>query len=87
MNRNGISPIRIRQIEDAKHIFTHKEWHMKGYLIRVDELEKGLPGADTADWLMIEPQQTQTAYPIPSAFGAYSKYLDIRLGTWKSEED
>lgn len=87
LNRNGISPIRIRQIEDAKHIFTHKEWHMKGYLIRVDELEKGLPGADTADWLMIEPQQTQTAYPIPSAFGAYSKYLDIRLGTWKSEED
>lgn len=87
LNRNGISPIRIRQIEDAKHIFTHKEWHMKGYLIRVDELEKGLPGADTADWLMIEPQQTQTAYPIPSAFGAYSKYLDIRLGIWKSEED
>ncbi len=87
LNRNGISPIRIRQIEDAKHIFTHKEWHMKGYLIRVDELEKGLPGADTADWLMIEPQQTQTAYPIPSAFGTYSKYLDIRLGTWKSEED
>lgn len=87
LNRNGISLIRIRQIEDAKHIFTHKEWHMKGYLIRVDELEKGLPGADTADWLMIEPQQTQTAYPIPSAFGAYSKYLDIRLGTWKSEED
>lgn len=87
LNRNGISSIRIRQIEDAKHIFTHKEWHMKGYLIRVDELEKGLPGADTADWLMIEPQQTQTAYPIPSAFGTYSKYLDIRLGTWKSEED
>ena len=29
---------RIRRLPPAKHVFTHKEWHMSGYLVRVDEL-------------------------------------------------
>ena len=33
--RLGLLPLRIEPLPDAKHVFTHKEWHMKGYLIRV----------------------------------------------------
>ena len=84
---NGIKVLRIQPLEDARHIFTHREWHMKGYMIRVDELESGEPGEDTDDWLYIEPEETREKYPIPSAFGVYTKYLSIRLGKERYRED
>ena len=83
---NGIKVLRIQPLDDAKHIFTHREWHMKGYMIRVDELEKGAPGKDVRDWIYIEPEETREKYPIPSAFGAYTKYLKIRLGKERYSE-
>ena len=27
----GFEPLRIHRLPDAKHIFSHKEWHMRGY--------------------------------------------------------
>ena len=30
----GCEPVQIRPLSDAKHVFTHKEWHMRGYEIR-----------------------------------------------------
>lgn len=84
---SGIKVLRIQPLEDAKHIFTHKEWHMKGYMVRVDELDPGQPGEEVGDWLYIEPEETRDRYPIPSAFGAYAKYLSIRLGKERHEED
>lgn len=83
----GIKVLRIQPLEDAKHIFTHKEWRMKGYMVRVDELDPGQPGEEVRDWLYIEPEETRDRYPIPSAFGAYAKYLRIRLGKERHEED
>lgn len=81
---NGIRTIRIQPAGEAKHIFTHKEWHMKGYLVRVDELDSlnksGSLGEAVKDWLYIEPEGTKEQYPIPVAFSAYTKYLNIKLG-------
>ena len=84
---NGIKALRILPLEDAKHIFTHREWHMKGYMVRVDELEGRPPGKDIKDWIYIEPEETGEKYPIPSAFGAYAKYLSIRLGKERYGEE
>lgn len=80
LTQNGLQVLRIRPLEDARHIFTHKEWHMKGYLIRVDELSPKKPGPDSADWIYIEPQETRDKYPIPSAFAVYAKGLNMKLG-------
>ncbi len=80
---NGWRALSIQPLEDAKHVFTHREWHMKGYMVRVDSLE----GAGKTDWLYIEPGQTKEKYPIPSAFSAYTKYLSIKLGRTKYESD
>lgn len=77
---NGLKTLRIQPLEDAKHIFTHKEWHMKGYMVRVDELEPWRQEGSGEEWLFVDPLETQDKYPIPSAFGAYTKYLSIRLG-------
>ncbi|MCM1026646.1 MAG: A/G-specific adenine glycosylase [Roseburia sp.] len=84
---NGIRVLRILPLEDARHIFSHREWHMKGYMIRVDELESGEPGEDTRDWLYVEPAETEEKYPIPSAYAAYTRSLSIRLGKERYKED
>ena len=36
---------------------------------------------------MVEPGQTQRDYPIPAAFGAYARYLQIYLGQEKYAQE
>lgn len=99
LEKCGIKTLHIRKLEPAKHIFSHKEWHMVGYMVRVDELEPKkvqesevmentdvhFTGAD--GWIYIEPEETKEKYPIPSAFATYTKYLSIKLGNHRFEEE
>lgn len=39
VDRLGFSPIRIQSLGEAKHIFSHVEWNMIGYLVLVEDLE------------------------------------------------
>ena len=71
----GLTPLFIKKLEDSKHIFTHKEWHMTGYAVRVEELESEAEGMIFADKETVEKE-----YPIPSAFAAYVKHMNIMLG-------
>lgn len=87
LTKNGLKTIRILPLEDAKHIFTHKEWHMKGYMVRVDELEPKSSGKDSEGWIYIEPRETKEQYPIPTAYAAYTKSLNIKLGNEKYREE
>ena len=75
LKEHQISAIRIQPLEPAKHIFSHVEWHMIGYAIRVDELEE-----QDDSLLFVDVHQTEEKYPIPAAFSAYTKYMRIRLG-------
>ena len=86
LSENGLESLRIQPLTDSKHIFTHKEWHMKGYQVRVDELSPRSISEETKDWLFIEPFETQEKYPVPSAFSAYVPYLNIKLGKENFEE-
>ena len=63
----GLLPIRIKKLPAAKHIFSHVEWHMIGYNIRVDELEK----TNKQEFLLIHPGEIEKTYPIPAAFEMY----------------
>lgn len=83
---NGLKTIRIQELEEAKHIFTHREWHMKGYLVRVDELEPKESGTDSSSWLFIDPVETEEKYPVPAAFSAYTKFLNMKTGIKKRSE-
>lgn len=78
LNRKGLKILRIQELEKAKHVFTHKEWHMTGYLVRVDELEP--KKCDSEDWIFIQPEETNDKYPIPSAYTAYTKMLQMKQG-------
>lgn len=72
----GFQALRVTPLENSKHIFTHKEWHMIGYCVRVDELD--LP--QNSPFLFLEKEETQETYPIPTAYKAYADYLNIRIG-------
>ena len=67
----GLMPIHIKKLPAAKHIFSHIEWQMIGYDIRVDELEK----TNNKKYLFIHPEEIQKEYPIPSAFEKYMKLI------------
>lgn len=75
------SPIRIKELPPAKHIFSHVEWQMSGYMVLVEDKEH----EKNENLLFIEPRQTERDYPIPAAFAAYTKYLSIKLGQDKYE--
>ena len=73
----GLTPIRIRKLPAARHVFTHREWHMTGYLVRVDELAGMEPRKETQDIIFVDPEETKTNYPIPSAFAAYAEQVEM----------
>ena len=69
----GFEPLRIQKIENAKHIFTHIEWHMIAYDVRITPEFDGLHGK--SGMLLVPNGELHQSYAIPSAFGAYVKYL------------
>jgi A/G-specific adenine glycosylase len=79
-------PIRIQKLEDAKHIFSHIEWHMTGYAIRVEEPEFSETATGSSDLIFVEAEDAKERYAIPSAFAAYAGYMNIKLGNERFEE-
>lgn len=79
----GLKTLRILPLSDSKHIFTHKEWHMKGYMIRVDELAPKSEALKKENWIFADTKEIEEKYPVPAAFAAYTEYLNIKLGNEK----
>lgn len=86
----GIKIQSILPIEEAKHIFSHVEWHMKGYLVEeADDVKQDIRQADRIaeravfqikriehglEWVSVDRVQAEIA--IPSAFAAFNKYIE-----------
>jgi A/G-specific adenine glycosylase len=77
LQEHGLRTLRIQETAKAKHIFTHIEWHMKGFSIRVDELARETPPRQSIsdEWLYVGIDEIVSTYPIPSAFEAYKSDL------------
>ena len=68
LEKNGILTEKMISAGSAKHVFTHIEWHMKGYLITVKEK------SDCYQWF--DRKQAEQQCAIPSAFSAFGKALE-----------
>lgn len=68
----GLSVLRIEPLSESRHIFTHREWRMIGYAVRVDELA-GNHGKKKL--LFVERSEAKEKYPIPTAYRAYMKEI------------
>ena len=67
----GIMPelmVQIEPLPQAKHIFSHVEWHMKGYRIR---LSGGIPES----YISAGKEELKSVYALPGAFGRYTKLI------------
>lgn len=81
----NFAPIRIQKLAEAKHIFSHIEWHMEGYAIRVEEPEfnentGSISKSGEEQLIFVDAEDARERYAIPSAFGAYAEYMSIKLG-------
>ena len=74
---NGILEYEMGLLGEAKHIFSHIEWHMRGYLVRLEEPETDQGSAEGL--LYVEREAMEQTYSIPAAFGAYVEYLKETL--------
>jgi A/G-specific adenine glycosylase len=74
VKKRGLSPLRIQKLPEAKHVFSHVEWQMRGYALLVEE-----PTLDDG-YLFVEPSDSEEHYAIPAAYAAYAKYMNIRIG-------
>ena len=83
LKEEGLAPIRIQSLPPAKHIFSHVEWRMSGYMVLVEQMSV----SDNPDLMIVEPKRTEAEYPIPAAFAAYVQYLQILLGQEKYEQE
>ncbi len=68
LKKQGLSVLKVEELEKSRHIFTHKEWHMIGYSVKVDELAKK---GSQSSMIFAEPDEIKDKYPIPSAYHVY----------------
>ena len=63
----GLMPVRVQKLGSAKHIFSHVEWHMRGYIVRCREKLPGYVWVTRAE---------REALAMPTAFRYYRKKLE-----------
>lgn len=61
---------KITALGEAKHIFSHVEWSMVGYAISLEE------PLGKEDLLWISAEELREQYAIPTAFSAYTRYIE-----------
>lgn len=57
----------LKRAGEAKHIFTHIEWKMKGYWVEVSE--------PLSEWKWVGREELTDVYPIPTALRYYQKQI------------
>lgn len=65
----GLTPTDVRPVGEAKHVFSHVEWHMTGYKITVDTPHP------TAEVTFYDAAYIREALAIPTAFRFYTQKL------------
>lgn len=73
LKEQGIFEYEMQLLGEAKHIFSHVEWHMLGYGIDVSKTETIKEQFPEFVWVKIEELEEQ--YALPTAFSAFRNQL------------
>ena len=60
--------LSVEKLPPAVHIFSHVEWHMIGYRVRLKKEHQ-------EEYQMVCKEEILAKYPLPNAFGVYTKAL------------
>ncbi|MCF0122000.1 MAG: A/G-specific adenine glycosylase [Lachnospiraceae bacterium] len=80
IKKEELTPLQIQKLEDVKYIFSHVEWHMIGYSVQVASFE----GSKNGSLILAEKKHMEGKYPVPAAYGAYARYMNLNLGLKKN---
>ncbi|MBQ1607339.1 MAG: A/G-specific adenine glycosylase [Lachnospiraceae bacterium] len=72
----GAEPLHVEALPEAKHIFSHVEWRMKGYLVKLADAGAGCLNGG----LLVPKDEIQRDYPIPAAFEKYARIVQLGIG-------
>lgn len=77
VQEQNLIPLRVQELPEAKHIFSHVEWHMIGYMIHVADVESYVQGdaKENQPYQLVEVKKIQKEYAIPSAFEKYASLV------------
>ncbi|MBQ3792192.1 MAG: A/G-specific adenine glycosylase [Clostridia bacterium] len=78
LQKQGACVLRTESLGEARHVFTHRIWEMKGLFVL---LKEKIPGED---WIWAFREEIRTVYPVPKAF---SRYLSFVLSGREGDED
>ena len=77
----GFEPLRISPLPDGTHIFTHVEWRMKAYEVRVS----GFPAPETSEegtadsaFFRLVPKAALSGMAVPSAFRTWTDWYRLK---------
>lgn len=73
MEKQGILNAKIRSMGVAKHVFSHVEWHMKGFYVKLErafERQKLSPNV-----IFVSRDELSQKYALPTAFRYYLKQI------------
>ncbi len=73
LKEKGYDPLQIRKLPSSKHIFSHVEWHMDAYEIRISNWSLPLKENE-----MLSDRKDLQSLAIPSAFKTYIDYYGLR---------
>lgn len=78
----GYAALHIEEIGTAKHIFSHVEWHMKGYRLKIEEEEfataKELKTREKEKLVFLDTETVRKDYAVPNAFAYFMKIMGFR---------
>ncbi len=72
LKQSGIGVKKLTALPEAKHIFTHIEWRLKGFLV---ECEPFIPAEGE---VLVDAEALEKEYALPNAFSAYKKVWQNR---------
>jgi A/G-specific adenine glycosylase len=71
-SESGAAPLYIERMQDAKHIFSHVEWRMHAYRIRLADPSRSLQDVFAGETMRFaDAEELRSRYPLPAAFAAY----------------
>ena len=71
LGEQGLQVHSLQSTEKARHIFSHVEWDMTGYVVELDALP------ESTDYLFVERQRLKEEYALPTAFKAFRKWIQL----------
>lgn len=67
------SDYEIESLGEGKHIFSHVEWQMTGYRLKVFSVSEEI--LKKQGWKAVSKQELEEGYALPAAFDCYKKFI------------